>query len=74
MISFVTALLMYVSYRYISDGNHLYAQTLSIIDGLGPYGGGMYTNEEFILLESYKQSLELKKILLNRIFGKLKKE
>lgn len=48
--------------------------SLSIIDGLGPYGGGMHTNEEFMLLESYNQRLELSKMLLNKIFDEIQKD
>jgi glutamate carboxypeptidase len=56
---------------YGSDGNHLSTLSLNIIDGLGPYGGGMHTNEEFMLLESYNKRLELSKMLLNKILNKI---
>ena len=52
---------------YGSDGNHVADLPLSIIDGLGPYGGGMHTTEEFMLIKSYEERLKLNEELVRQL-------
>jgi glutamate carboxypeptidase len=50
---------------YGSDANHIASyQDVQIIDGLGPYGGGMHTEQEFMLISSYTQRLIICKDLV----------
>jgi glutamate carboxypeptidase len=38
---------------YGSDGNTVVATGMQLLVGLGPYGGGMQSEREFMLLKSY---------------------
>lgn len=44
---------------YGSDGNNLSPNKADILVGLGPYGGGMHTQEEFLSIKSYKERLNV---------------
>jgi glutamate carboxypeptidase len=44
---------------YGSDGNHLADIGIRLLVGVGPYGGGMHSDKEFMLLNSYRERLEL---------------
>ena len=52
---------------FASDGNHVASLPVSIIDGLGPYGGGMHTKEEFMLKKSFKERKDLSIELINQL-------
>lgn len=49
---------------YGSDGNHLSTLPINILVGLGPYGGGMHTDQEFMIISSYKKRLSFSKTLI----------
>jgi glutamate carboxypeptidase len=40
---------------YASDGNHLASLGVPLLVGLGPYGGKMHTDEEFMLVKSFEE-------------------
>lgn len=44
---------------YGSDANHLSSKNIDLLVGLGPYGQGMHTDEEFLDLKSYGRQKEL---------------
>jgi len=44
---------------YASDGNHLATTGINLLVGLGPYGGGMHTNDEYLLQSSYLERFAL---------------
>lgn len=44
---------------YGSDGNHLAEAGRRILVGLGPYGGGMHTEQEYMDLAGYRRRLDL---------------
>lgn len=52
---------------YGSDGNNLANQNMTILVGLGPYGGGMHSDKEFMQLSSYGDRLALVTALIKRI-------
>jgi glutamate carboxypeptidase len=52
---------------YTSDANHLAQTGMSLLVGLGPYGGGMHTDHEFMSLESYSERLDFGKSLVRSI-------
>ncbi len=54
---------------YGSDGNHLstLSQGINILVGLGPYGGGMHTDSEFLSKKAYLKRLRLDVALLKRL-------
>ncbi len=54
---------------YGSDGNYLSAlpQSINILVGLGPYGEGMHTSNEYLLKKSYTERLELNIALLKKL-------
>ena len=52
---------------YGSDGNHVASLPINIIDGLGPYGNGMHTLEEFMLISSYSERLKISELLLSKL-------
>lgn len=54
---------------YGSDANLLYDLGTQFLVGMGPYGGGMHTEEEFMLPESYEDRLELNLALIKRILS-----
>jgi glutamate carboxypeptidase len=55
------------SVAYSSDANHLASTGMNLLVGLGPFGGGMHTPEEFMLVDSYRSRLALLKSLLKKI-------
>lgn len=52
---------------YGSDGNNLASQNISILVGLGPYGGGMHSDKEFMQLSSYVDRLALVTALIEKL-------
>jgi len=52
---------------YGSDANHLAQTGMSLLVGLGLYGGGMHTHDEFMSVASYEQRLKLGQALIKRI-------
>ena len=44
---------------YGSDANHLSSKNIDLLVGLGPYGQGMHTDEEFLDPKSYGRQKEL---------------
>lgn len=53
---------------YSSDANHLAQTGMSLLVGLGPYGGGMHTHHEFMLKSAYLERLELGKALIRALW------
>lgn len=54
----------------VSDANNIASAGVPVLDGLGPRGGNMHRNDEFIVLESLAERAELSAILLGRIAAK----
>jgi glutamate carboxypeptidase len=52
---------------YGSDGNNLAETGMQLLVGVGPYGGGMHTDQEFMLLSSYQERLALLTKLITQI-------
>jgi len=52
---------------YATDGNYLANTQLKLLVGLGPYGGGMHTSEEFMLYASYGERFKLVQELLKKL-------
>jgi glutamate carboxypeptidase len=44
---------------YVCDANELAEAGMSILAGLGPVGGGMHTDQEFMSIPSYEERLQL---------------
>ncbi len=55
---------------YASDGNNLSETGIQLLVGVGPYGGGMHTNKEFMLTQSYAERLAWLLELTNNILTK----
>jgi len=54
---------------YTSDANHLAQTGMSLLVGLGPCGGGMHTDHEFMLVESYARRRTLGITLIREILA-----
>jgi len=52
---------------YTSDANHLVDTGMDLLIGLGPYGGGMHTDSEFLKISTYEERLELAEALIKEI-------
>ncbi len=52
---------------YASDANTLWKTGMSTLVGLGPYGGGMHTDQEFMDTRSYEERLKLSLKILERL-------
>lgn len=52
---------------YGSDGNNIANPTIQILVGLGPYGGGMHSEKEFMLVSSYGQRLAFAAALIRKL-------
>lgn len=52
---------------YGSDGNHLAEGGMQLLVGVGPYGGGMHSEKEFLLLRSYRDRLKLNTTLIRNV-------
>lgn len=52
---------------YGSDGNNLSDLPLNILVGLGPFGGGMHTENEFMDIHSFSQRYRLNLNLINKL-------
>lgn len=52
---------------YGSDGNNLAETGMQLLVGVGPYGGGMHSDQEFMLLSSYKERLALLTLLITQL-------
>ena len=52
---------------YGSDGNNLADLPVQILVGLGPYGGGMHTVNEFMVAKSFAERSKLNVALIKRI-------
>jgi glutamate carboxypeptidase len=50
-----------------SDGNNLAGAGLPTADGLGPWGGGIHTDEEFLVVDSLTQRARLVALFLMRL-------
>jgi glutamate carboxypeptidase len=57
---------------YGSDGNNLANSGIELLVGLGPYGGGMHTEQEYLDTRAYVQRLSLVKTLLLNLSKKTK--
>lgn len=57
---------------YGSDGNNLSDLPINILVGLGPYGGGMHTKEEFMNLDSFNERLKLNINLIKELIRQKK--
>jgi glutamate carboxypeptidase len=44
---------------YGSDGNNLAGTSMQLLVGVGPYGGGMHSDQEFMRLSAYSERLAL---------------
>lgn len=52
---------------YGSDGNNVANPTIQILVGLGPYGGGMHSEKEFMQMSSYGQRLAFATALIRKL-------
>ncbi len=52
---------------YGSDGNNLAEVGMQLLVGLGPFGGGMHSDKEYMLLSSYRDRLNLTTALINKL-------
>jgi glutamate carboxypeptidase len=52
---------------YVSDANQLAGTGMDLLVGLGPYGGGMHTDDEFMTISTYQERLDLTKALVDDI-------
>lgn len=52
---------------YGSDGNNLAETGLQLLVGVGPYGGGMHSDQEYMLTNSYQERLALLTRLIAQI-------
>lgn len=52
---------------YVSDANQLAVLGMDLLVGLGPYGGGMHTDEEFMLVSTYEERFALARALLDEM-------
>ncbi|MGQ5523445.1 M20/M25/M40 family metallo-hydrolase [Chitinimonas sp. PSY-7] len=52
---------------YGSDGNHLAVTGMQLLVGLGPFGGGMHSEQEFMRIDAYANRLDL----ITHMVGKL---
>jgi glutamate carboxypeptidase len=55
---------------YGSDGNNLSVNRLDMLVGAGPYGGGMHTDQEFMLLSGFRERKELMTDLIIYLLSK----
>ncbi|SFS30689.1 M20/M25/M40 family metallo-hydrolase [Marininema halotolerans] len=55
---------------YGSDANHLAPSGLKLLVGLGPYGGGMHTDHEYMEAANYEKRLKLNLALLKKALNK----
>ncbi|MCS1350243.1 M20/M25/M40 family metallo-hydrolase [Mechercharimyces sp. CAU 1602] len=51
---------------YGSDANHLAETEVNLLVGLGPYGGAMHTDEEYMLISSYVSRLQLNEAIIRK--------
>lgn len=52
---------------YGSDGNHLAETGMQLLVGVGPYGGGMHSDTEFMRLSAYSERLALMTALVGNL-------
>jgi len=52
---------------YASDGNQLADIGMDLLVGLGPYGGGMHTDEERLVVSTFEERLDLSRALVEEI-------
>jgi len=52
---------------YASDANLMAETGMDLLVGLGPYGGGMHTDREFLTISTYRERLDLTKALVEEI-------
>lgn len=52
---------------YGSDGNNIATANIQILVGLGPYGGGMHSEKEFMKLSSYRERLSFATALIRKL-------
>ena len=53
-----------------SDGNLLHAAGLPVLDGLGPIGGGLHSDQEYVELSSLTERAQLAALLLHQLSTK----
>jgi glutamate carboxypeptidase len=52
---------------YASDANQLTGTGMDLLVGLGPYGGGMHTDGEYLTVSTYRERLDLSRALVEEI-------
>lgn len=52
---------------YGSDGNNLAVTNMQLLVGIGPYGGGMHSEQEFMQIDAYIKRLDLVTHIVNRL-------
>ena len=52
---------------FVSDANQLAGSSMDLLVGLGPYGGGMHTTDEYLEISTFEERLELSQALVQRI-------
>ncbi len=55
---------------YASDANNLDETGIFLMVGLGPYGGGMHTEQEYMTIKSYTERLALGKELIRNLLNR----
>ena len=55
---------------YTSDANHLADTGMDLLVGLGPYGAGMHTDEEFLTVSTFGERLALTEALVRQMLGR----
>ena len=53
-----------------SDGNLLHAAGLPVLDGLGPIGGGLHSDQEYVELSSLTERAQIAALLLHQLSTK----
>jgi glutamate carboxypeptidase len=55
---------------YASDANHLADTGMDLLVGLGPYGAGMHTDEEFLSVSTFEERLALSEALVREMLAR----
>jgi glutamate carboxypeptidase len=51
----------------VSDGNKLAAAGLPVVDTLGPRGGNLHSDQEFVMIDSLTERAKLSALVLMRL-------
>lgn len=54
---------------YGTDAGHLAESGMQVLVGVGPYGDGIHTDHEFMLLKSYGERLKMNQTLIEALLG-----